>query len=136
MNDSRFSNSPASLLNRRSMLGRCGMGLGALGLTGLLHDEGLLGAANPLSSKTPHFLGKAKSVIWIFVNGGPSQVDTWDYKPALEKMDGKTMEGFDRFTGFFANAVGGLMKSPFEFTPRGECGKPVDRKSTRLNSSH
>ena len=125
MNDSRFSNSPASLLNRRSMLGRCGMGLGALGLTGLLHDEGLLGAANPLSSKTPHFPGKAKSVIWIFVNGGPSQVDTWDYKPALEKMDGKTMEGFDRFTGFFANAVGGLMKSPFEFTPRGECGKPV-----------
>ena len=125
MKDSNFADTSANLINRRTMLGRCGMGLGALGLTGLLHDEGLLGAANPLSPKMPHFAGKAKSVIWIFVNGGPSQVDTWDYKPALEKMDGKTMEGFDRFTGFFANAVGGLMKSPFEFTRRGECGKPV-----------
>ena len=100
-------------MNRRSMLSRCGMGLGALGLTGLLHDEKLLGAANSLAPKQSHFAGRAKSVIWIFVNGGPSQVDTWDYKPALEKMDGKTFEGFDRFTGFFANAVGGLMKSPF-----------------------
>ncbi|SVB04958.1 uncharacterized protein METZ01_LOCUS157812, partial [marine metagenome] len=112
-------------MNRRSMLSRCGMGLGALGLTGLLHDDGLLGAANPLAPKQSHFPGKAKSVIWIFVNGGPSHVDTWDYKPALEKMDGKTFEGFDRFTGFFANAVGGLMKSPFQFTPRGQCGKMV-----------
>jgi hypothetical protein len=112
-------------INRRSMLSRCGMGLGALGLTSLLHDEKLLGAANPLAPKQSHFPGRAKSVIWIFVNGGPSHVDTWDYKPALEKMDGKTFEGFDRFTGFFANAVGGLMKSPFQFTPRGQCGKMV-----------
>ena len=123
MDEAKLMQSPEFSLNRRAMLGRCGMGVGRLGLTGLLHDEGLLGETNPLRSKTPHFLGKAKSVIWIFVNGGPSQVDTWDYKPALEKMDGKTMEGFDRFTGFFANAVGGLMKSPFEFTRRGECGK-------------
>ena len=69
------------------------------------------------------------------MNGGPSQVDTWDYKPALEKMDGKTMEGFDRFTGFFANAVGGLMKSPFEFTRRGECGKPVSEIFPYLEST-
>ena len=125
MDEAKLMQSPEFSMNRRAMLGRCGMGLGATWTNGSLHDEGLLGETNPLRSKTPHFLGKAKSVIWIFVNGGPSQVDTWDYKPALEKMDGKTMEGFDRFTGFFANAVGGLMKSPFEFTRRGECGKPV-----------
>ena len=48
-------------------------------------------------------------------------MDTWDYKPELEKMDGKELKGFDKNTGFFANAVGPLMKSPFEFTPRGQC---------------
>lgn len=62
-------------MNRRSMLSRCGMGLGSLGLTSLLHDEKLLGATNPLAPKQSHFPGKAKSVIWIFVNGGPSHVD-------------------------------------------------------------
>ena len=119
-------------MNRRSMLSSCGMGLGSLGLTSLLHDEKLLGSTNPLAPKRSHFAGRAKSVIWIFVNGGPSHVDTWDYKPALEKMHGKTFEGFDRFTGFFANAVGGLMKSPFEFTPRGQCGKMVSEIFPKL----
>ena len=51
-------------MNRRSMLSRCGMGLGALGLPGLLHDDGLLGAANPLAPKQSHFPARAKSVIW------------------------------------------------------------------------
>lgn len=114
------------------MLSSCGMGLGSLGLTSLLHDEKMLGSTNPLAPKRSHFAGRAKSVIWIFVNGGPSHVDTWDYKPALEKMHGKTFEGFDRFTGFFANAVGGLMKSPFEFTPRGQCGKMVSEIFPKL----
>ena len=118
-------------LNRRRMLQRCGMGLGSLGLMGLLKDQGLLGAPgennafNPLAARQPHFKPAAKSVIWLFINGGPSQVDTWDYKPALEKWHGKPLKGFDKFTGFFSGAVGGLMKSPFEFKPEGECGKPV-----------
>ncbi len=64
-------------------------------------------------------------MIWLFINGGPSHVDTWDYKPELEKVDGQELEGFDKQTGFFANSVGPLMKSPFEFTPRGQCGKMV-----------
>ena len=109
---------------RRAMLQRCGMGVGALGMWSLLHKEGLAGQSL-LSPKQSHFAPKAKSVIWIFANGGHSQVDTWDYKPALDKLDGQTLEGFDRFTGFFANAVGGLMKSPFEFKPYGQCGKYV-----------
>ncbi|MEE3229807.1 MAG: DUF1501 domain-containing protein, partial [Planctomycetota bacterium] len=117
-------------LNRRSMLRRCGMGLGSIGLMSLLQDQGLLGATkekafNPLAARAPHFKPTAKSVIWLFINGGPSQVDTWDYKPALEKWNGKPLKNFDKFTGFFSGSVGGLMKSPFEFKRHGECGKPV-----------
>jgi hypothetical protein len=52
-------------------------------------------------------------------------VDTWDYKPALARHDGQELAGFDKFTGFFANSVGGIMKSPFNFRPRGQCGKMV-----------
>ena len=112
--------------SRRQLLQTAGAGFGSLGLAGLLAEEGLLAAdsADPLAPKNPHFDGKAKAVIWLFINGGPSHVDTWDYKPELEK-DGKELAGFDKKTGFFANAVGPLMKSPFEFTPRGQCGKMV-----------
>ena len=113
------------------MLQRCGMGMGSLGLWSLLQQEGLAGQRT-LAPKHPHFAPKAKSVIWIFTNGGPSQVDTWDYKPALAKRDGQTLEGFDRFTGFFANSVGGLMKSPFEFKQHGQCGKHVSSIFPRL----
>ena len=113
------------------MLQRCGMGMGSLGLWSLLQQEGLAGQST-LAPKNPHFVAKAKSVIWIFTNGGPSQVDTWDYKPALAKQDGQTLEGFDRFTGFFANSVGGLMKSPFEFKQHGQCGKHISSIFPRL----
>ena len=119
-------------LSRRSMLQRCGMGLGVLGLAGILGDEGLLAAGglsdrslNPMEPQEPHFAPKAKRVIWLFINGGPSHIDTWDYKPALAKHHGQELEGFDKFTGFFSKEVGALMKSPFEFSPRGQSGKMV-----------
>ncbi|MFV1994779.1 MAG: DUF1501 domain-containing protein, partial [Verrucomicrobiales bacterium] len=119
--------------SRRDWLRKAGNGLGMLGLASLMKDEGLLvssaaaasASADPLAPKLTHFGGRAKSVIWLFINGGPSHVDTWDYKPALAKYDGKELEGFDKETGFFAKQVGPLMKSPFEFTPRGQCGKMV-----------
>ncbi len=114
--------------SRRALLQRCGGGAGMLAFASLLSDESLLAANNstdPLSPQPSHFAPRAKRVIWIFVNGGPSQVDTFDYKPELEKSDGKALEGFDKFTGFFADSVGGLMKSPFKFSPHGECGKMV-----------
>jgi hypothetical protein len=71
-----------------------------LGLAGLLHDEGLLESAsaedslsnralNPLAPQASHFDAKAKRVIWIFINGGPSPVDTWNYRPELTKWNGK-----------------------------------------------
>lgn len=99
-----------------------------IGLAGLLQDEGLLrsaDAATPLAVKESHFPARAKRVIWIFINGGPSQVDTWDYKPKLNVMDGKTLEGFDNTTGFFPDQVGAIMKSPFKFSQHGESGKWV-----------
>ena len=128
------------MLSRREMLSRAGCGLGMLGLTCLLQDEGMLETAaagdnlghralRPLAPQHSHFPARAKRVIWIFVNGGPSHVDTWDYKPGLEKWHDKSIREFDpdfqNTTGFFKNAVGNLMKSPFEFSPRGECGKLV-----------
>ncbi len=79
-------------LSRRHWLARCGQGMGALGLASLLSDKGLLAAdavspaIGPLSPKPPHFLGKAKRVIWLFINGGPSQVDTWDYNSSSRRV--------------------------------------------------
>ena len=128
-----------TLLTRRELLSRAGGGAGMLALAALLADEGLLtnstsaadsakgGSAsaphlNPLAPRVAHFPAKAKSVIWLFMNGGPSQVDTWDYKPTLEKLDGKPLEGFDKNTGFFTGNVGPVMKSPFKFAQHGKCG--------------
>jgi len=113
--------------SRRELLAKAGNGLGLLGLASLLRQEGLLAddVRDPLAPRPPHFKARAKAVIWIFVNGGPSHVDTWDYKPELEKRDGQELPGFNKFTGFFANEVGGLMKSPFKFAPQGQCGKMV-----------
>ena len=110
---------------RRELLGKAGGGIGALALASLLHQQGYgaieLGE-NPLEARKPHFEGKAKHVIWLFINGGPSHVDTWDYKPELTKRDGQKLEGFDATTGFFENAVGPLMKSPFQFRQHGQSG--------------
>src|SRR4051794_23356350 len=116
--------------SRRAFLQRTGCGFGMTALSALLADEHLLAAAaasvapplNPLAPKQPHFAAKAKSVIWLFMNGGQSQVDTWDYKPALEKYHGQELKGFDKNTGFFSNDVGPLMKSPFTFARRGQSG--------------
>ena len=132
------------VLTRRQLLEAAGGGFGLIGLASLLHCEGMLEtvaagsggddlagklAQNPMAAAPGQLPAKAKRVIWFFVNGGPSHVDTWDYKPALSRWDGKSITGFDpsfkNTTGFFKDAVGGLMKSPFRFSPRGECGKMV-----------
>jgi len=85
-------------LTRREFLCRCGMGMGALSLASLFGNLGFLnsvGAAegfnSPLAPRQPHFAAKAKRIIHIFANGGPSHVDTFDPKPALDKYDEKPM---------------------------------------------
>ncbi len=116
-----------SLYDRRAWLQRAGGGSGWLALTSMLAQQEGWGAAtnsslNPLAPKPSHFPAKAKSVIWIFMNGGPSHVDTWDYRPELVKRDGQTLDGFDTKTGFFPGSVGPLMKSPFDWKQCGESG--------------
>lgn len=132
----------AEFLSRRHWLQRAGCGLGMIGLADLLRQEEQLVKANevfdaksaaaslnPMSPKAGHLPAKAKHVIWIFINGGPSHVDTWNYRPKLDQWNGKTIRDFDtgfkNTTGFFKNSVGNLMQSPFQFSPKGECGKMV-----------
>ena len=103
---------------RREMLKQLGAGMGTIGLAGLMADKGLLAPAaqastSPLAPKTPHFAPKAKHIIQLFMPGGPSQVDTFDHKPALTEHAGKRPSLVDRKT--LRNTKNGLMPSPFGF---------------------
>jgi len=125
LNVPRFFVSPlGAYSSRREFLRQAGGGLGLLALADLLSAESAR-SLNPLAAKKPHFPAKAKAVIWLFMNGGPSHVDTWDYKPELAKRDGQELPGFDPNTGFFNQQVGPLMKSPFRWKQYGQCGKWV-----------
>jgi Protein of unknown function (DUF1501) len=111
------------LSTRRDFLRRSGGGFGLLALSAMLGEShAALDPSKPMAARPGHFAAKAKSVIWLFMNGGQSQVDTWDYKPELEKWNGKELPGFDKNTGFFTNDVGGLLKSPFAFKQHGRSG--------------
>ncbi len=112
--------------SRRSFLKNAGSGFGSVALTGLLSEQGILKSAvaeeeEGLEARQPHFVPKAKSIIWLFMPGSPSQVDTFDYKPMLQKKDGEKLEGADPKTGFFTTS-GKLLKSPFKFQQHGESG--------------
>ena len=120
-----FASPDSRVASRRSFLQRMGGGFGALAAAAMLNEIAPARAAtavNPLAAKPNHFPAKAKSVIWLFMNGGQSQVDTYDYKPALEKYDGQKLAGFDDKTGFFPEQVGPIMKSPFKFKQHGQSG--------------
>jgi hypothetical protein len=113
--------------SRREFLARAGAGFGLLGLAGLLGTDRLLGAAdsNPLSVRAPHFAPRARSVIWLFMNGGPSGFDLFDPKPELQRRHGQKLDGTGhKIDAFFGNP-GPLLKSPFEFQRHGQCGQPV-----------
>ena len=126
----------ANLLSRREWLGRAGGGAGMIGLAQLLADQKLLAAppketsAKPDTSLVPragHFAAKAKSVIWLFMEGAPSAVDMFDPKPELDKRNGATTD----IQAFFGNP-GPLMKSPFSFKQYGQCGQWVCEKYTNV----
>ncbi len=130
-------------LTRRELFRRAGLGFGMLGLAGLLADEGLLApadgavsATNPLAPKRPHFDTKAKTVIWLFMNGGPSQVDTWDYKPELEKRDGQELTGFDKNTGFFTRPGRADDEVAVQVRPARPVREPGSPRSSRNMAQH
>src|SRR5579871_4102468 len=115
-------------LTRRQVLCRCGMGLGAVGLSTLLQECGFLSKAeaatslHPLAPRSPHFPAKAKRVIHLFMNGGPSHVDTFDPKPALLKYAGKPLPSPNLRT---ERKTGAAFPSPFKFQKYGQSGIEV-----------
>jgi hypothetical protein len=122
-----FAPPPPAYASRREFLARAGSGFGMVALAGLLGQENLLAqpappSRLPMAPRPGHFPAKAKSVIWLFMNGGPSHVDTWDYKPELNRRDGQALAGFDQNTGFFRDQVGPIMRSPFRFQRHGQSG--------------
>jgi hypothetical protein len=131
------------LLDRRNFLAGAATGLGGIALAQLLASQNLL-MGSPLSNanrddktplrpkidptqpnraRAPHFKPAAKNVLVIFCAGACSQIDTFDYKPELIKMDGRPMPGEKIIT--FQGGQGNLQRSPWEFKPRGETGKMI-----------
>ena len=119
------------LLTRREALCRGGMGMGALALSGLMTEAGLIAPARaaapgqvgltPLAPKAAPYAGKAKRVVHLFMNGGPSHVDTFDPKPMLTRYHGKEIPS-NRPT---ERKTGAAFKSPFSFKKYGQSGLEV-----------
>lgn len=119
------------ICNRRRFLERAGGGMGILALADLLSGQSLLADDAPAKSTAPlpppHFSAKAKSVIWLFMEGAPSAVDVFDPKPELDKNHGKKI-AIDVFNG----NPGPLMRSPFKFQQYGQSGLWVCEKYTNV----
>jgi len=121
---SRFIPNPTPCgRSRREFLWQAGGGFAGLALIDLLCREAAAGSS-PLAPKVPHFPAKAKHCVFLFMNGGPSQVDTFDPKPALTKYHGKPYQG-DAKVGSNGRPVGHLMQSPFPFAKHGRSGLEI-----------
>ena len=107
-------------MSRRQLLKASATGFGSLALSALLNDEA---NASPLTARPSQFKPRAKSVIFLFMHGGPSQVDTFDYKPLLERDHGKPLP-FPK-PRVVSGQTGNLLKSPWSFARHGQCGTYV-----------
>jgi len=105
------------MTSRRDMLQQSALGFGSLAFTSMLQ------AKNPLAAKRPHFRPRAKRVIFLFMKGGPAHMDTFEYKPLLQRDHGKPLP-FDKPKVTFAK-TGNLLASPWQFKPYGQCGHMV-----------
>jgi len=115
-------------LSRRALLQRVGFGMGAVAASDLLAAvHGSDAPASPLAVRQPHFPAKAKRVIHLFMNGGPSQIDTFDPKPELTKLDGQELPDSVKETlqPTQRNRVGEIWASPFAFSKHGESGLEI-----------
>ena len=110
-------------LTRREMLGRCAGGFGAVALSSLLADPVYGKAKSPFAPRNTHHEPKAKSIIFLYMDGGVSQVDSFDYKPRLEKDHGKPFSAKINPTQF--DNIGKTLKSPWNFKRYGQCGLNV-----------
>jgi hypothetical protein len=135
-------------LSRRDLLARCSHGVGLLGLAAVVDSQSATGqdvagassrslssrqfaAAGsrsrdlngPLAPKQPHFPARAKRIVHLWMNGGPSQVDTFDPKPELAKFAGQRPKQTEKLST--ERKTGGLMPSPFKFVPSGQSGLPI-----------
>src|SRR4051812_47937020 len=119
-------------ISRRALLRRSAVGFGSLALASLLADESCAGESprNPLAAKQPHFPARAKRVIFLFMKGGPSHVDTFDPKPLLKRDDGQPLP-FAKPRVQFA-ATGNLLGSPWKFAQHGQSGLWVSDLFPRL----
>ncbi|HLJ53479.1 MAG TPA: DUF1501 domain-containing protein [Chthonomonadaceae bacterium] len=119
---------------RRQFLWEAGAGFAGTALAGMLDAgffaqqahaaDGVTGWRNPLAPKRPHFTPKAKSVIFLYMYGGPSHIDTFDYKPAMKGMDGKTVHVATFGRGGHKD-VGRIVEPKWSFKQYGQCGKWV-----------
>ncbi len=109
------------MLSRRQILRSAGTGLGMLALPGLLRADASrpTSSGNPLAAREPHFPARAKHIIHIYLNGGPSQVDTWDPKPELTRWGGKKLPVGNLTT---ERETGVALASPFSFAQYGQSG--------------
>ncbi|MBC7821591.1 MAG: DUF1501 domain-containing protein, partial [Planctomycetaceae bacterium] len=106
------------MFSRRDLLRTTGTGLGLLALPALLNAEEMP-AGNPLAVRSPHFAPRAKHLVHIYLNGGPSQVDTWDPKTELTKWGGKKLPLGNLTT---ERETGVALASPFQFAQYGDSG--------------
>jgi len=105
------------LISRRNMLQSSAVGFGSLALAGIFDQTA---QAGPLTARSPQFPAKARQILFLFMHGGPSQVDTFDYKPQLEKDHGRPLP-FPK-PRVQSGATGNLLKSPWKFRQHGDCG--------------
>lgn len=109
-------------VTRREALKTSACGFGALALAALCGEAGGKGKVSPLAAKRPHFAPKVKRVIFMFMEGGPSHVDTFDYKPALAKYQGKRPPYDQPSAGSTGHKDSLMQPSPFKFAQHGESG--------------
>ncbi len=113
-----------NLVSRRWFLRDCGVGLGAIAATDLLHASARDTSVDPMTPKLPHHAGKAKNVIYLFMAGAPSHLEMFDYKPQLAKYDG-TLPPAELLKGYraaFINPNSKLLGPKFKFGRHGRCG--------------